>query len=662
MPNGPARHLRLIQAPSSDPSATGAAGETVDFGPGQTVHSAGSVDRAEGTVGSGPYLDDLFLQVLELAPDKRGAAIIELCEGDTDLEAELRALVAADDPTPESPGPKALSAGQTLDRYRLFKQLGSGASASVWQAWDTHLRTWTALKVLRPALVATREDALDVVLHEARAASQIISDHVVRVREAGRLDDGTCFVDMQLCAEYRPDTAGQEELVVGHALSRELGDLDAREAARLIADAARGVDAAHRVGVLHRDLKPANLLLQPVSRRVLVTDFGLAVAQVAPAAGPLTKATETITVECDGPAGAVVGTPAWMAPEQARGEVPTRASDVYGLGATLYTLVSGKPPYQPRELKGMGGAMDVLLQVRGGPPPPLQGPRRLVRIVEKAMDRDPARRYATAGALAADLHRWVTDHPTSIDGPRPLLRVGLAARRNKETATALLILAVALAVFAGLVQQLETRRQNLLVAAHEADERRLAAVAAEEVAVAAKRRAEAEKLAAEAARGDAEAEAEHAREVQRLAEQEREAAEQARQAALAGQTAAERLAAEEIRARQDAEQAKALANAARQDTQTRLESMATQMAEAESSRARSEAQLAASEAARKELEQRLAQEVTRRIEAETARDMAENARDAARAELAARAAAALEAPAPPAGGTPTTTPPETEGE
>ncbi len=631
MPEGSGSHLRLLSR---------SAGETVDGGAAGTWMPRGP-DGAQSE-GSGPYLDDLFLQVLECAPSERSAAIVALCGGDGALEAELRALVAADAPEAAGAERREIAAGQSLDRYRLFKKLGSGASATVWQAWDTHLRTWTALKVLRPALVARRDDALDVVLHEARAASQIISDHVVRVREAGRLEDGTCFVDMQLCAEYRPDANGDEELVVGHPLSRETGRLEAVEAARLVADAARGVDAAHRVGVLHRDLKPANLLLQPVSRRVLVTDFGLAVAQVAPAAGPQTPATETITVECDGPAGTVVGTPAWMAPEQARGEVPDRASDVYGLGATLYTLVAGRPPYQSREPRGMGGALDVVMQVRGGPPPPLEGPRRLVQIVERAMARNPARRYPTAGALAADLDRWVADRPTSIDGPRPLLRLALAARRNRETTVALGVLALALAVFAGLVQQLETRRQSLLLAVDAAELRREEAAAAEAAAVAAQRQAEAAQLEAEAARGDAEAEARVARGVQREAERERAAAEQAREAAVAGQSAAERLAAQEIRARQDAEQAEALADAALQDTQSRLESMATRMAEAESARSRADAQLAASEAARAELEQRLTDAVSRRIEAETARDVAEQERDVARARLAAQEAAKLE--------------------
>jgi len=627
MAKAPAPDLRVLRG--------GRAGQTLDLSGGHTFLSVSAEP------GSGPYLDDLFLELLDLPESERNGAIIRMCGGDADLESELRALIDADADGATAAPPPALQAGQALDRYRLFKQLGKGASAAVWQAWDTHLRTWTALKVLKPDLVAAREDALDVVLHEARAASQIISDHVVRVREAGRLIDGSCFVDMQLCAEYRPDLDGEEELVVGHALSKEVGGLSAVEAARLASEAARGVDAAHRVGVLHRDLKPANLLLQPMSRRVLVTDFGLAVAQVAPAAGPMTPATATITVACDGPAGAIVGTPAWMAPEQARGDVPTRASDVYGLGATLYTLVTGEPPYRTRDPGGLGGAMDVLLQVRSGPPRPIAGPRRLVRIVERAMARDPADRYPTAGALAADLDRWVRDHPTSIDGARPLLRLGLAAKRNRETTAALAILMIALAVFGAFVQQLEDRRQGLLVAVDEAEGRRTLAQAAEAQALAAQRRAEAARLAAESSQADAEAEADHALGVQRQAEKDRQAAETAHAAALAGQTEAEALAAAEIKAREDAEQAKALAESAQRDTQGRLDTMATTMTEAEASRARTEIQLTASEAARQELEDRLSKEVGRRISAETARDIAVAERDRARAELQAREAAAL---------------------
>ncbi len=635
MTDGAAPNLRLVPPVASD-----AANATMPL------------DSVPAASASGPYLDDLFAELLEMDESARIAAIPALCRGDAVLETELRALLAADAPPEPSSAPSALpssappptQSGAPLDRYRLFQKLGSGASASVWQAWDTHLRTWTALKLLKADLASTRRDAMDVVLHEARAASQIISDHVVRVREAGRLDDGTYFVDMQLCAEYRKGADGQEELVVGSPLSREVGHLTPVEAARLVADAARGVDAAHRVGVLHRDLKPANLLLQPVSRRVLVTDFGLALARVAPEAGPLSAPTETVTIQVDGPAGVIVGTPSWMAPEQARGEVPTRACDIYSLGATLYTLLSQAPPYRPRDPSGRGGAMDVLLQVRGGPPERLVGPRRLVRIVEKAMNRDPAARYETAGALAADLDRWVADRPTGLDGIRPGLRLALAARRNRETTLALMVLFIALAAFSFQVQRLDERREALLQSVADVEARRVAAEAAEQAALAASRQAEARKLESEAARADAEAEAELAREVQRQAELDRTAAEIAKAAALEGQSVAEALAAAEIRARTDAEQATALADSARRDTQARLDALATRLTESESARMRTETRLSAAEAARADLEHKLSDSVARRIAAETERDIAIAERDRARAELSAREAAQIPVP------------------
>jgi serine/threonine-protein kinase len=192
-----------------------------------------------------------------------------LCEGHPSLERETRALLRAADAAPV----EELVEGAVLGDYRLVEKLGVGGTASVWRAFDRHLQAWTALKVLHPR----KGDALDAVLREARAASAIISDHVVRIRTAGRTPSGRSFIEMQLAAEYRRGEDGAEVLVVGRSLADAPPDGE-RDLARCVAEAARGVDAAHRVGVLHRDLKPANLLRLPVSRRVLVTDFGLAVA------------------------------------------------------------------------------------------------------------------------------------------------------------------------------------------------------------------------------------------------------------------------------------------------------------------------------------------------------------------------------------------------
>lgn len=627
MTRRPPSHLALVRP-----------GDTVSVDAGHTIDVASSPR-------SGPYLDDLFLELIELPEDQRAAAIPRLAGGDPDLEAELRALVLAD--TGDSQVPGELQEGQQLDRYRLFVRLGSGASASVWQAWDTHLHTWTALKVLRPHLTARPgRDPLEFVLHEARAAAQIISDHVVRVREAGRLPDGSCFVDVQLCAEYKPDGAGNESLVVGHPLSLEAGELEPTEAARLIAEAARGVDAAHRQGVLHRDLKPANLLVQPVSRRVLVSDFGLALAGVAPEVCPATPPDASVTIHTDGPAGAIVGTPAWMAPEQARGDVPTRASDIYGLGATLYTLLSGEPPYTPRGHDGQAGrAMDVLLQVRSESPRPLQGPRRLVAIVNKAMARNPADRYATAADLAADLDRWRSDHPTSLDGARPLMRVGLTARRNRETALSLAVLAIALLLFGMSVNSLEQRRVALVASVHDAEDQRARAISAAEAAQRARLDAEAQATLAAQVSAQAEEDAALARSIQAEAQRARDRALEAKAAAQQGQSVAEQLAAEQLALREDADQARALALAETREAKRRADALATRAAQAEAETARVQARLVAVQTERTELADRLDAEVALRIAAETDLELARAAVDAARAECATQATAPVDLPA-----------------
>ncbi len=289
------------------------------------------------------FVDDVFDAVMSLPPARRDGFLRERCAGHPSVEAEVRALLDAVEEHPSEERP-IVAVGARLGRYRLDEQLGAGATASVWKAFDEQLRTWTALKLLHPHVHARH--ALDAVMTEARAASRIISDHVVRIKSAGRFGD-LHYIDMALCAEHRPDADGDEILQIGSTLAdTPMRSVD--EAVRVMAEAARGVDAAHRVGVLHRDLKPANILLLPVSRRALVTDFGLAAPQLFPIATAETPATQTVTVSIDGGDGKLVGTPCFMPPEQARGQRLVRASDVYSLGATLYILLTGQAPYQPK--------------------------------------------------------------------------------------------------------------------------------------------------------------------------------------------------------------------------------------------------------------------------------------------------------------------------
>jgi hypothetical protein len=586
-----------------------------------------------GPDGDEPFVDELFDALVSLPPAAREQMLDERCAGYPSVASQVRKLLDAVEPPPPAPSPPP-EAGATVGRYRLDRALGTGATASVWLAFDTHLRGHTALKLLDPA-GPVGHDALGAVLHEARAASAILSDHVVRVKTAGRLEQGLHFVEMELVAEHRPGEDGREVLEIGRTLAEaELGST--REIVRLVAEAARGVDAAHRVGVLHRDLKPNNILVTPVSRRAKVTDFGLAAAELHATPSSAVGATDTVTVAITSERGRIVGTPAYMAPEQAVGEEPTRACDVYALGATLYALLAGEPPYVPGVAHPVP-ALDVLAQVRAGPPPPLRGvPARLGRIVARAMRRDPSERYATAADLAGDLEAFLADRVSSVDSGRPLLPLALAARRNRrllQTAAALLFVAAALGAFAAqqTSRLLDLRRatgeahvqltatRSLAFAADEAT--RLAEVARENALAEA---AVAEEARRKALRGESDAEAERRRETV------------LREEAEAARTLAEERTAVAEAARATADSARAAADAAASRAEAAEQRSRVAASRAETARAESEEALRKSELAAVELALRV-----RELEAAVVR--AERDVDATAAERDAIAALLREA-------------------
>jgi serine/threonine protein kinase len=559
--------------------------------------------KAEHTVSvSGSiYVDDVFDQVAALSPEERESALIERCGGNKSVEAEVRALLQALDSGPAPPvEPPRLNPGVRIGQYRLEQRLGAGATASVWKAFDTHLHSFTALKLLHPDGRIRGSMALEAVMREARAASGIISDHVVRIKTAGRFDPGPHFVEMELCAEYRPGPDGAEVLEIGRTLAEaELESID--EAARVVAEAARGVDAAHRAGVLHRDLKPGNILLTPVSRRAKVTDFGLAADQIFPEPTPETPATATVTVMLEAKDGRVVGTPAYMAPEQALGHPPTRTGDVYALGATLYALIARRPPYETRNQHAIA-AFDVLEQVRAGPPEPVERvvrvPRRLARIIAKAMARRPRDRYPTAADLAEDLEQWRASRLTSVDGWAPLLRIGLFARRNRQVVTSVAVLVAVLIGFGAAVGWLEVQRRELRAEIRDAEVALEEAKAAAQIAAEVrdrtfreKERALAEKRAAEEAKelalsGRSDAEARAAQEIAK-----RQEAEAIRDAAVAAQSAAEL-----ARGKAEVERDSAVAGQQRAEAHAALAEQSEQEA-LDRARAEAEARVAAQQAA-----------------------------------------------------------------
>ncbi|MCA9492856.1 MAG: protein kinase [Myxococcales bacterium] len=546
---------------------------------------------------SGLYVDEVFAEIASLPPEEREEALAERCAGYPSIEAEVRALLHAEDEDTDGEA-VAIGRGAVLGRYRLEEPLGAGATASVWKAWDTQLTSYTALKLLHADRQAEGAAALDAVLREARAASGVISDHVVRIKTAGRFEGGgPAFVEMELCAEYAPGPDGVEVLETGRTLAdAELVEVD--EIVRVMAEAARGVESAHRAGVLHRDLKPGNILLTPQSRRAKVTDFGLAADQVFPAPTESTPPTATVTVLLEARDGRIVGTPAFMAPEQALGHPPTRAVDVYALGATLYSLLVGEAPYIASGKHAIP-ALDVLAQVRKGPPPPLRSrthvPKRLERIVAKAMARSPRDRYRTAADLARDLELWRANHVTSVDGRAPLVRPALFVLRHRALVGATSTLLTALLVFALAVAWLDLTRRSLEHAIGEERERL-------ELAQSATTEAEHLRDVAEEERASAAADAAAARE--------------ARERALAGESQAEARSREEIALRKAAESARGAAEASRDAAEAAAEASRTERDVAVGERERAMAEARVSRESARTAEQARAEEATARREAE----------------------------------------------
>jgi serine/threonine protein kinase len=306
--------------------------------------------------------------------------------------------------------------------YELLEEMGRGGQGIVYRARQKSLNRTVALKIVGLGQWATKRHLKRFHL-EAEAAASLDHPCIVPIYEIGERD-GSCYFSMKLVEGGPLDEVARRE------------QMSSRRAAELIARLARTLHYAHERGVLHRDIKPGNILIDATGEPHL-TDFGL--ARLVETESTITRTTEAL------------GTPSYMAPEQAKGNNTqlTSATDVYGLGAVLYHLLAGHPPFA-------GGTtyqtIRLLLETEPRQPrlwnPKLD--RDLSTICLKCLEKDPRRRYPTALALAEDLERWLKHEPIQARHTRMLARGRKWVRRNPAVA-GLLASLVALAMAIGVI-------------------------------------------------------------------------------------------------------------------------------------------------------------------------------------------------------------------
>ncbi len=303
-------------------------------------------------------------------------------------------------------------------RYEVRGRLGEGATSVVCRAWDRELKRPVAVKILRDTALL-RDVARERFRREAQAAASLVHPNVVALYDAGE-EGGHLHLVMEL-VEGRP----LQEILM------ERGR-DGRKVVALVEKAARGVAAAHDKGIVHRDLKPGNILVTAAGEPK-VSDFGL--AQLDDADARLTRT------------GTPMGTPLYMAPEQVqgRGGDLSPRTDVYALGVILYEGLSGRLPH------GGETPIEVYGKIVNEEPAPLRSlnpgvPRDLETIVAKAMEKDPAGRYATAGELANELRRFLDGEPVlarPLPAPARLWRKAVRHRAMLLPSAVALLLAAA---------------------------------------------------------------------------------------------------------------------------------------------------------------------------------------------------------------------------